>query len=317
VRLTSDIQGLERVAKPGWAIHTYTASSVPSRWKRNLLLLMSAFRSDHLVIHFSLPEIVFFSVFLFVTPFQRCRITTLDFFAGDIQPWLKPVGRWGLRRVSRFLVYFKDASATAQLHGIPEARFHYIPFKINGYELIRKAQLRDEGYIFSGGRSRRDFATFFAAVEGLGYPVKLLTGKESDLAPHGSSLRGLTVPPNVELLRNDSSMEYFVRLLTGARIVVIPLLRGTGTQAGIGVYLQAMAAGKCLIVSAGPGVSDVLADSQAIMVPAGDVSALRNAMKLVWEDVELRERYARAAAEYALPLGGDDELRRSVLNSLP
>jgi glycosyltransferase involved in cell wall biosynthesis len=317
VRLTSDIQGLERVAEPGWAIHTYTASSIPSRWKRNLLLLILAFRSDHLVIHFSLPEIVFFSVFLCLTPFQRCRITTLDFFAGDIQPWLKPIGRWGLRRVSRFLVYFKDASASAQLHGIPEGRFHYIPFKINGYELIRGAQPRDEGYIFSGGRSRRDFATFFAAVEGLGYPVKLLTGDESDLAPHGSSLRGLTVPSNVEVLRNDSSMDYFVRLLAGARLVVIPLLRGTGTQAGIGVYLQAMAAGKCLIVSSGLGVSDVIDTSQAIIVPAGDVAALRDAIKLAWDDAELRGRYGRAAAEYALQLGDEDELRRSILRSLP
>lgn len=317
MRLTTDIQGLERVAPPGLEIHAYTAGAVPARWKRSLLLLFSAFRSEHLVIHFSLPEIVFFSVFLSLDPFRRCRITTLDFFAADIQPWLKPIARWSLRRVARFLVYFKDASPTAQLHGVPPGRFHYIPFKINGYELIRDARTGDEGYIFSGGRSRRDFATFFAAVEGSGYPVKLLTGKESDLTPHGSSLHGLTVPSNVEVLHDDSSMEYFVRVLAGARLVVIPLLRGTGTQAGIGVYLQAMAAGKCLIISSGLGVSDVLSEYEAIMVPAGDAAALRAAIRLAWEDADLRERYGRAAARYALPLGGEDELRRSVLRSLP
>ncbi len=317
MRIATDIQGLERVAPSDLVVTSLPASQVPARWKRDLLLLLAALRSRHLVIHFSLPEVVFFSVILFLVPFNRCRITTLDFFAGDIRPWLKPAARWALGRVARFLVYFKDSSATARLHGIPEGRFHYIPFKINGYELIRDAQTRDEGYIFSGGRSRRDFATFFAAVEGLGYPIKLLTGRESDLTPHGSSLHGLVVPSNVEVLRNDASMEHFVQLLTGARFVVIPILPGSGTQAGIGVYLQAMAARKCLIVSSGLGVSDVITNSEAIIVPAGDPKALRDAIKLAWEDADLRERYSRAAADYALPLGGEDELRGSVLQSLP
>jgi len=256
-------------------------------------------------------------VVLFLVPFNRCRITTLDFFAGDVRPWFKPLARWSLRRVARFLVYFRDASSTARTHGLSPARFHYIPFKINGYELIRAVAPRDEGYIFSGGRSRRDFALFFAAVGDLGYPVKLLTGNESDLVPHGSSLRNLTVPSNVEIFRNDSNMECFVRLLSGARLVVIPLLRGSGTQAGIGVCLQAMAARKCLIVSSGLGISDVISDSQAIVVPAGDFSALRDTIRLAWEDADLRERHAAAAADYALPLGGEDELRRSILKSLP
>jgi glycosyltransferase involved in cell wall biosynthesis len=317
MRLTTDIPGLEKAAPLELVIHAYPASKVPARWKRNILLLLSALRSRHLVIHFSLPEIIFFSGMLFLVPFNRCRITTLDFFVGDIHPRLKPLARWALRRVARYLVYFKDASATAQLHGIPETKFYYIPFKINGYELIRAAQSRDEGYIFSGGRSRRDFATLFHVVEGLGYPVKVLTGKESDLTPHGSSLQGLRVPSNVEILRNDSNIEYFVRLLTGARLVVIPLLRDSSTQAGIGVYLQAMAAGKCLIISSGLGVSDVIQQSHAIIVPAGDAPALRSAIKLAWEDADLRGRYAMAAADYALPLGGEDELRKSVLKSLP
>jgi len=319
MKITSDIQGLERaVESPDTVVRVHSAATVPSRWKRNMALLLSALRSNHLVIHFSLPEVVFFDVLLFFLPFHRCRVTTLDFFAGDIRPrYLRPLARWALNRVSRFLVYFKDASATARQHGIPASRFHYIPFKINGYELIRAATSHDEGYVFSGGRSRRDFATLFAAVEGLEYPVKLLTGQESELTPHGSSMAGLRVPTNVEILRNDSSMEYFVKTLMGSRLVVVPLLRGSGTQAGIGVYLQAMAAGKCLIISSGLGVSDVLTDSQAIIVPAGDPAALREAITTAWEDPALRERHATAAADYAIPLGGEDELRRSILRSLP
>jgi glycosyltransferase involved in cell wall biosynthesis len=230
---------------------------------------------------------------------------------------MRPLVRWSLGRVARFLVYFRDSAVFERMLHLPSSKFHYIPFKVNGLELIRSASAHDGGYIFSGGRSRRDFATFFKAVGDLGYPVKLLTGEESDLVPHGSSLRDLTIPENVELLRSDASMEHFVQLLAGARIVVIPLLKNTRTQAGIGVYLQGMAARKCVIVSSGLGVSDVLTEGLAMIVPAGDADALRTAIKRAWEDAELRERYAAAAAGYALALGAEDHLRRSVLNALP
>jgi len=98
---------------------------------------------------------------------------------------------------------------------------------------------------------------------------------------------------------------------------VIPIVRDSTTQAGIGVYLQAMALGKCVIVSTSLGVSDVLTASQAIIVPAGDVEALRAAIERAWTDAPWREGIALAGQRYALPLGGEDELRRSVLAALP
>lgn len=316
MRITTDIHGLDRIAPPGVEIRVIDARMVPHRWKRNLRLLLSALRSRHLVIHFSLPEVLFFSTAFFLFPFHRCRITTLDFFAGEIPSGMGPLVRWSFRRVARFLVYFKDTAGAAEFFRVPAGKFHYVPFKINGYELIRSAAARDEGYIFCGGRSRRDFATLFRVTEKLGYPVKVLTGTEEELLPHGSSLNGLRVPPNVEILHNDADIENFVHLLTGARLVVIPLLRSR-TQAGIGVYLQAMAAGKCLIVSTGLGVSDVITEEQAMIVPAGDADALEAAIERAWEDRTLRERYGQSAREYALPLGNEDDLRRSVLQSLP
>jgi glycosyltransferase involved in cell wall biosynthesis len=98
--------------------------------------------------------------------------------------------------------------------------------------------------------------------------------------------------------------------------VVIPIVPDSTTQAGIGVYLQAMALGKCVIASTSLGVSDVLTD-QAIIVPAGDADALRRAIERAWNDDQYRARFAETGRRYALPLGGEDELRRSVLASLP
>jgi len=317
LRITTDIHGLERVAPAGTVVHGFPASQYPSHWKRRVRLLLSALASDHLVIHFSLPDAIWFRAVLAMVPFHRCRITTLDFFVGDPRGWRLRLAAWSLRRIDRMLVYFKDSSVFQRQFGIPAGRFHYIPFKINGIELIEKAAATDAGYIFCGGRSRRDFATLFAAVEPLGYPVKVVTSSESDMRPHGSSMAGLRIPANVEVSANDQSPEFFIRTMAAARLVAIPIVRDATTQAGIGVYLQAMALGKCVIVSEGLGVSDVLTGREAIIVPAGDPAALRDAIERAWNDDAMRSRYGNAALAYARPLGGEDTLRRSVLAALP
>jgi glycosyltransferase involved in cell wall biosynthesis len=289
----------------------------PSRYKRLLCLLKSALSSDHLIVHFALADVMFLAFMLTVIPFHRCRLTTLDFFIGTPPASRLPIIRWCLNRVDRMLVYFKDSRVFEKQYGISPKRFYYIPFKINGIELIRAAKIVDEGYIFTGGRSRRDFATLFAAVAPLGYPVKIVTSSEADMRPHGSTLEGLQVPPNVEISTNDSAQDFFVRTMAGARLVVLPIVRDTTTQAGIGVYLQGMALRKCVIVSSGLGVSDVLTDDLALVVPAGDVDLLRKAIERAWTDAALRERYAQAGYAYAQRLGGEDNLRRNILAALP
>ncbi len=214
-------------------------------------------------------------------------------------------------------MYFRDSSVFERAFGIPRSRFHYIDFKINSIELIRQASVTDEGYIFCGGRSRRDFACLFQAVEPLGYPVKVVTSSESGLRVNGSTLASLNIPRNVEIFTHDSSPAFFVQWMAGARLVVIPIIPDVTTQAGIAVYMQAMGLGKCVIVSSGLGVGDVLDGNQALVVDAGDAEKLREAIRMAWNDPELRRSYGEAARSWALPLGGEDELRHRILDALP
>jgi glycosyltransferase involved in cell wall biosynthesis len=317
LHITTDIHGLERVAESGAVIRAYPAALYPSAVERRLRLLFSALRSNHLILHFTLPDVIFFAVLLTILPFHHCRLTTLDFFLAELRGMRLRLARWSLRHVDRFLVYFRDSRVFQHKFGLPPVKFHYIPFKINAFDLIRETTISDQGYIFCGGRSRRDFVALFAAVEPLGYPVKVVTSTEAEMAPHGSSLAGLRVPPNVEVMTNDACAEFFVSSIAAARLVVIPIVAGSTRQAGIGVYLQAMALGKCVIISTSLGVSDVLTGEEALIVPAGDVQALRTAIQRAWQDDALRERVGRAGQRYAIPLGGEDELRRSILAALP
>ena len=315
MRIATDIQGIERVAPPGISVNSFSRENFPARWPRNLRLLKAALRADYLVIHFSLVEVLFFATLLFVIPFARCRLVTLDFFV--LSPaWLQPLVRWSLRRTYKMLVYFRDSSRFQQIYDLPPEKFQYVPFKINQLESVQATQIRDEQYLFVGGRSRRDFKTLFEAVKCLPYPVKILTAKEPEINPHGSSLAGLNPPPNVTIFYNDTDTQFFLQLMSGARLVVLPILKESKIQAGIAIYLAAMALRKCVIISEAPGVNDVLLEGQACIVPPGDVAALRGAIETLWSDDALRQQYADAGYRYAIPLGGDDELRRSVLRAI-
>ena len=316
MRIATDIHGLERVAAPGTVILDFPAQTYPGKWGRNLRLLKAALSADYLVIHFSLNEVVFFSFFLFLVPFRRCRLVTLDFFVVNPKPWQRPLVWWALGRIHKLLVYFRDYAPFASRFGIPPHRFQYIPFKINSWELVQATTTGDEGYIFVGGRSRRDFRTLFEAVRPLPYPVKILTAPEADINPHGSTLAGLKPPPNVEIFYNDSDSRVFVHLMANSRLVALPILKGSEIQAGIGVYLLAMALRKCVIVSEAFGVSDVLRNGQACIIPPGDPQALHDAIDTLWRDDTLREKYAEAGYRYATPLGGEDALRASILRAI-
>jgi glycosyltransferase involved in cell wall biosynthesis len=316
MRIISDIHGLDRVAAYGTTILTVSSRTCSGRWPRNLRLLKSALTADYLIIHFGLPEVIFFAASLFLLPFHKCRLVTLDFFVPQPKRWQRSVIGWSLRRIEKMLVYFRDTGRFETEYAIPKRSFHYIPFKVNSWELAQKAVPSDNGYIFVGGRSRRDFRTLFEAVRSLPYPVKVLTASEPEIVPHGSSLAGITPPTNVELLYNDSDPQLFVELMANSRMVVLPILRGSMVQAGIGVYLLGMALRKCVVISAGLGVSDVLENGEACIVPPGDVDALRQTIDTMWRDGDLRATYAERGYRYARRLGGEDELFRSVLRAV-
>ncbi len=276
----------------------------------------SARNSEHLVIDFDVWDLAVLRFLFTVFGGRKCRVTTLDLFIGN--PARRDLGfiRWCVRGVDRMLVYFRDTEAFERLLDAPAAKFHYVPFKINGIELIQSMRPSEDGYIFCGGRSRRDFRTLFEAVKDLPYPVKVVTSDEASMAPHGSTMKGLSVPANVEIILRDSEQAFFLECMGHATLVVLPLVTDTLTQAGIGVYIQAMALKKCVVISKGLGVRDVLTD-QAVMVEPNDSGALRSAITALWNDPVSRRSYASRGFEYASRLGGEDELYSNILRALP
>ena len=219
-----------------------------------------------------------------------------------------------LSQVGHFIHYFRDVRGYSRYFGITEERSSFVPFKPNLRYRHEFTPSADGDYVLCFGRSLRDYDTFFAAVEGFRYPAAIPRPDFEQLRLNGSRFtRKLgELPANVALLEDDGSEAAQIRILDRARVVVLPILKSSVVSSGLSTYLNAMLMGKCVVLTEGPGCSDVLTD-QVIAVPAEDPAALAEAVTRVWEDDALRLNTAAAGHAYALSLGGEPELRERIL----
>jgi glycosyltransferase involved in cell wall biosynthesis len=229
-----------------------------------------------------------------------------------VKLWVK---RTLFGQVHLFIEYFRETEGYERHYGIPQSRFRYVPFKINRYERVVNTATRDDGYVFCGGNTRRDFHTLIEAVRGLTVPVRIVTMPNEVIAGHGSILDERNLPSNVEVIRHDGS-ESFLDHIAGARLVALPIRRENISASGIGVYLASMALGKCVIISEGPAVNGVVPAGAAVIVPPEDPPALRAAIERMYGDESARSSVAAAGQAYALGLGDEERLCTSVADVL-
>jgi glycosyltransferase involved in cell wall biosynthesis len=128
-----------------------------------------------------------------------------------------------------------------------------------------------DGGVFAGGNSLRDHPTLLEAVRELDVPVRILTTTIGE-----AERAALPAHVRVEPIRSHDD---FVDGLRRAAVVVTPLQPGLRRAAGLDTYLSAMALGKLVIVSEGPGVRDYVEHERTgLVVPAGESGPLRDAL---------------------------------------
>lgn len=145
-------------------------------------------------------------------------------------------------------------------------RFTPYCFTLTADELA--VETRDDGGVFAGGDSYRDYDVLLAAARAVSEPMILAT-RQVDVAraPHNVRARPVAHPEFVDLLRR-------------AKVVVVPLRGDTERSAGQQTYLNAMALGKLVIATAAPGVRDYIEDGKTgLIVPAGNVDALVSVLR--------------------------------------
>jgi glycosyltransferase involved in cell wall biosynthesis len=260
------------------------------------------------------------SLFLTLTRRTNKSLVTVDLVLTQPQAIVARLRCWLvkqlLRRVDHFINYFKYSEGYASYYGVTPDRSSFVHFKPHLGFRCETGFHPDGDYVLCCGRSRRDYDTFFRAIERLPYPAAIPTPDFAQLRQHGSqfSYRLDQLPSHLTLLPDDGSHEAIVRIVRGAKIVAVPLV-SSNLLGGNSIYLNAMLTGKCVIVSEGAGVSDVLTD-EAIIIPGGDDQILASTIKAAWEDDQLRINTARRGYEHALSLGGEPELYQRILEVL-
>jgi glycosyltransferase involved in cell wall biosynthesis len=316
----TNLHALARVTRPGVEL-TVLRHERPAGLAAQVRVIRNMLRCDYVVINCSAVDLFYYCALKLLLPFSRVRIVSMDTvlpvphtenFGKRAALWTKKLF---FRTVHLFIEYFRDTRGYEIHYGIPRERFRYVPFKVNRYEQVLRTSTRDDGYIFCGGNTRRDFQTLLEAVRGLPYAVRIVTMPEHVISGHGSSLDERRLPSNVQVVRHDGG-DSFLDHIAAARMVVLPIKRENISASGIGVYLASMALGKCVVISAGPAVNGVVPEGAALIVPPEDPDALRASIGRAYTDEALRTRVAAAGQQYAQALGGEDRLCESVLDVL-
>jgi glycosyltransferase involved in cell wall biosynthesis len=220
-----------------------------------------------------------------------------------------------LAQVDHFIHYFRDLSGYTRYFGVRATRSSYVPFKVNNSHMRVDAHEFGEDYILAAGQALRDYDTFIRAVADLPYPAAIPRFSFDGFEGKGPSFKWKesNLPKNLTILPDTGSRMDLVRYLARAKVVVIPTQAKSLCASGLSTYLDAMYLGKCVVLTEGPGASDVLTD-QAILVPPHDPVALRGAIARAWGDEALRRKTAAAGKAYAHSLGGEQDLLKRVFS---
>jgi len=317
IRVLTNMTRLERAEY--WAPHFAFVHHTSAGLTGSLKAFVRSFSCDYILLNGSLHQALLLLILKRAVPLHRAKVVLLDILLSEPKSLRDRMKAWIIGRLLRgaqlIMLYYRDTAGLQRHYRIPACRFRYVPFKVNERELISRTVTTDEGFIFCGGKTRRDFHTLFEAVIDLDCEITVATTANRDINPHGSFLDERTAPTNVEVVRLDGTPEDFISLMAASRLVVLPITPEI-CGAGISVYLQAMALRKCVIVSAGPGAEDVLTTGQAIIVPPSDPVALREAIEEALENLPYRESVATNGYEWAMSLGGEEQLFASILFEL-
>ena len=319
IKVISNLTRLGAVNPAQCDVELFPCASGYETFGAVLSLFIRSFRYDYVLLNGSGSLIFKLALLKWIVPFHRAKLVVLDILLStptNTRDRLKAfVVRLLLKKVALILLYYKDTRGLQRVYSISPKKFRYVPFKINRLDLIEKSVPTDEGYVFCGGKTRRDFATLFEAVKGTDLPVKVVTTENSDIRQHGSFLDMTAVPGNVEVVILDGSAEQFISYLAAARVVAMPISPEI-CGAGIGVYIMAMALRKCVVISEIPGTSDTLPLGAAIIVPPENPVALREALCRAFHDREYRAAFQAIGHRYASELQGEERLLQSVASVL-
>jgi len=188
-----------------------------------------------------------------------------------------------------------DRDYLRDFYHLPEQRlFEYIVVRIDQYT---PGVAPPDAPIMSVGASKRDYPTLIAALQELpGYQTMIFASSRfGDQVKRGAS------PSSPEWVRFMPSMPHLkiIEYYRRASFVVLPIEKTTQFSAGVTVALEAHASGKAIIATHTKGMTEFVVDGvTGILVPPGDVMAMRAAIHKLWQDPQLAQQMGAAGRQH-------------------
>jgi glycosyltransferase involved in cell wall biosynthesis len=200
----------------------------------------------------------------------------------------------------------KEVSYYQKAFGWNDDKIKFIPFHCDPsylkYEFIESGN-----YVFSAGRTFRDYDTFLDAAKEINYPVII--------AASPWNINKKKVFKNVSV-KYDIPLFDLDKIMSKSKVVVIPL-DDKNISTGQSVILQAMAMGKAIVATDTSGTMDYIKHFyNGLLVPPRDSRKMKQAIEYLLKNESERVRIGKNAREWVmrvcLPKHYYEEVRKIV-----
>jgi len=186
-----------------------------------------------------------------------------------------------------------EARNLTEVVGIDPAMVHFHLWRQKLGGQTPADQISDDGYIFTGGFSNRDYNLLLSATSGTGVPVVVVASQRNDIDP--------LLNPDATIYRDLPELE-FERLLAKSKMVAMPL-KSRGEACGQSVLLRVLRNEKPLVATRHEAIEAYLGSDYPGFVAYDDAAAMRQAVERALADTDYRlslvTAIRRAAAQLA------------------
>jgi len=191
----------------------------------------------------------------------------------------------------------------SRMFSIPRSRIVFLPL-VESPRTFREPAHPRQDYIFSYGKSDRDFDTLIRAVAPLNIKTCILC---KNYTPQ------VTVPRNVSIITTYVSDREMIQWIASSRMVALPL-KDYRISAGQISMLEVMALARPLIITENMATKEYAVHGQtALFFQAGNDEDLAAQIQYLWNNAEAAENMGQQARQAAMKL---NDKRMTVFSQL-
>lgn len=205
--------------------------------------------------------------------------------------------------IDRFICFAKEeCHYYSDVFGIDESKFIYVPL---GHPMPIDVQIADDGYVFSTGRSNRDYDFLVNSLKNTNF--KLIIACDTYHGGHENA-------ENINVL-NSCHGNDMLRLMAKCHCVVVPL-KNLKMSSGQLVVLQAMSLGKPVICTDADGIRDYVINGSTGFLIDNVEEQLLTVLNELYVDVKKYTELSNKAKECYLAHFTEDAMYERIANTL-